>query len=748
MQGKKFSLEVGGKEMTAEFNDWADQANGSVLLRYGNSAVLATVVMGRESDKDYFPLSVEYEEKFYAVGAILGSRFMRREGRPSDEAVLSGRIVDRTIRPLFPKGLKRDVQVIISVLSIEDYDTDILAVNAASLAIATSDIPWNGPVSAVRIGLEESLDSARDKEEELIINPTYGQRSEELPPRAKLDLTVSGKDGLVNMIEVNAREVSESILEATLARASQEIEKIQAWQKSIIADMGREKIAFTASTPSAEVVAAYEATITPKLAALGGRLGKEDIGSLKSDWMAAAQETLPEERPQPLDAYFEQRIDNYVHELAIQEDKRVDGRALDEIRPLFAQAGGISPIIHGTGLFYRGQTHVLAALTLGGPGDAQILDTIEFQDVKKTFMLHYNFPPFSVGETGRVGGFNRRQVGHGALAEKSLRPVIPAKEQFPYTIRIVADCLASNGSTSMASVCAGTIALMDAGVPITRPVAGIAMGMMSAPGGSAMGGSAGVYKILTDIQGPEDHHGDMDFKVAGTSEGVTGVQMDVKVDGVPLAVLSQAFAQAKKARLQILEVIQKEISGPRAQISSRAPEIITLKVKPEQIGLVIGGGGKTINGIKDASGVEDISIEEDGSVFITGTGGTAGKAREMIEAVVKEYLPGETYEGEVTRLMDFGAFVRIGPGKDAEGLVHVSEVAPFRINKISDAVAVGEKVRVMIKEIDEKGRINLSIKMADPDFASRKGVQPSTNPNPHGNERPPHRSNFGRRERS
>ncbi len=707
MEKKVYSVLIGGKEMIAEFNDWADQANGSVLLRYGNSAVLTTVVMGRESDKDYFPLSVEYEEKFYAVGAILGSRFMRREGRPSDEAVLSGRIVDRTIRPLFPKGLKRDVQVVISILSIEDYDTDILAVNAASLAIATSDIPWGGPVSAIRVGMEEGSD-------ELIINPTYGQRSEELPPKARLDLTVSGKDGLVNMIEVNAREVDEAVLEKALARASEEIEKIQAWQKSIVKERGREKAPFTKSEPSAEIVAAYEEIVSPKLAALAGCLGKENINGLKSDWMTAVVEKLPDAKPHTLDAYFEERIDEYVHDLAIQKGKRVDGRTFDEIRPLFAQAGGISPVIHGTGLFYRGETHVLAALTLGGPGDAQLLDTIEFQDVKKTFMLHYNFPPFSVGETGRVGGFNRRMIGHGALAEKSLRAVLPAKELFPYTIRIVADCLASNGSTSMASVCAGTLALMDAGVPIARPVAGIAMGMMS---------DGKNFKVLTDIQGPEDHHGDMDFKVAGTSEGVTGVQMDVKVEGVPLKVLAEAFAQARVARMQILEVITKTISAPRTDISPRAPKILTTSVKVDQIGLVIGPGGKTINGIRERTKCDDITIEDDGTIFITGRSGTAEAALKEIEDLTRELLVGDRFEGPVVRLMDFGAFVKIGPSTD--GLVHVSEVAPFRIGKITDAIQLGDIVPVVIKEIDEKGRYNLSIKAADPEWAKRKGVRPS-----------------------
>jgi polyribonucleotide nucleotidyltransferase len=711
MQKKEYSVEIGGQTMTAEFNDWADQANGSVLVRLGNSAVLATAVMGRESDKDYFPLSVEYEEKFYAVGAILGSRFMRREGRPSDEAVLSGRVVDRTIRPLFPKGLKRDVQVIITVLSIEDYDTDILAVNAASLALATSNIPWGGPVSAVRIGLEEGRD-------EFIINPTYLQRQDELPPKARMDLTVCGKDGLVNMIEVNAREIPEDMLEKALAKASAEIEKIQAWQKQIITERGVAKAAFVPPfEDDGQLAPAFDEIILPRIAAKKDVLEKGDIHELKGEWVALAAARFPDIEAGKLGTYYEHRMDGYVHDLAIHKGKRVDGRAFDEVRSLFAQAGGISPVIHGTGLFYRGQTHVLAALTLGGPGDAQLLDTIEFQDTKKAFMLHYNFPPFSVGETGRVGGFNRRMTGHGALAEKSVRVVLPSKDVFPYTIRIVSECLASNGSTSMATVCASTIALMDAGVPITRPVAGIAMGMMSDV-------KTGAYKVLTDIQGPEDHHGDMDFKVAGTSEGVTGVQMDVKVEGVPLKVLAEAFAQAKKARLQILDVITGAITAPRADISPRAPKILTTKVKVDQIGLVIGPGGKTINGIRERTKCDDITIEEDGTIFITGRDGTAEAAYKEINDLTREYMVGERFEGPVVRMLDFGAFVKIGPNTD--GLVHVSEIAPFRIDKISDAVQIGDIVPVVIKEIDEKGRYNLSIKAADPDFASRKGLKPGT----------------------
>ncbi len=732
MQKKEYSIEFGGKTLTAEFNDWADQANGSVLVRYGNSAVLATAVMGsKESNLDYFPLSVEYEEKFYAAGAILGSRFMRREGRPSDEAVLSGRIVDRTIRPLFPKGLKRDVQVIITVLSLEDYDPDVLAVIAASLALGTSNIPWGGPVSAVRLGLEEDTDA-------FVVNPTYLQRQDELPPKAKLDLLACGKDGLINMIEVGAREVSEEELEKGFKRASEEIENLQAWQNSIIKERGAEKLSLPITVEDDALRAAFDEIVIKQFTEKAGLLGKQDLGAAKSAWLAHVAAAFPDTPASAADGYYEHRVDAYVHDLAIKEGKRVDGRRFDEIRPLYAQAGGISPVIHGTGVFYRGETHVLAALTLGGPGDAQLIDTIEYQEAKKRFMLHYNFPPFSVGETGRVGGANRRMIGHGALAEKALRAVLPEKEAFPYTIRIVSECLASNGSTSQATVCAGTLALMDAGVPITKPVAGIAMGMMS-------DAKAGVYKVLTDIQGPEDHHGDMDFKVAGTKDGVTAVQMDVKVQGVPLATLAEAFVQAKKARLQILDVITKSIPEPRADISPRAPKILTLKVKVDQIGLVIGPGGKTINGIKETTKADDITIEEDGTVFITGKNGAAEAAFREISDLTRDYEPGERFEGVVTRLMDFGAFVKIGP--NTEGLVHVSEVAPFRIGSIASAVQVGDTVPVLLKEIDEKGRYNLSIKAADPEWAARKGLTPESGGSEHHGERRHHSERPERRRR-
>ena len=532
----------------------------------------------------------------------------------------------------------------------------------------------------------------------------------------------------VNKISLDKTNLSE--------KASEEIEKMQVWQQMIVKERGVEKKTFPEREGTEVLEAAWSEGMVSKLSAQNGILDKKDLGMLKADWMKMALEKFPEMKPGAIDAFYEEKMDAHVHDLAIKEGKRVDGRGFDEIRKLEAQAGGVSPVIHGSGIFYRGETHVLAALTLGGPGDAQLLDTIESQDVKKTFMLHYNFPPFSVGETGRFGGMNRRMIGHGALAEKSVRVVLPTKGQFPYTIRIVSECLASNGSTSMATVCASTLALMDAGVPIKRPVAGIAMGMMS---------DGKSYKVLTDIQGPEDHHGDMDFKVAGTSEGVTGVQMDVKVNGVPLKVLSEAFAQAKKARLEILEVITKEISAPRADISPRAPKILSTKVKVEQIGLVIGPGGKMINGIRDRSGCDDITIDDDGSVFVTGRNGAAEAALKEIIDLTREYIAGERLEGPVVRMLDFGAFVKIGPNTD--GLVHVSEVAPFRIGKISDAVEIGEIVPVMIKEIDEKGRYNLSIKAADPEWAARKGLKPSEGGEGHHERRDNQERHGGRRHR-
>lgn len=735
MKKKEYSIEIGGKPLIAEFTDLAEQANGSVLIRYGNTAALVTAVMSKgEKELDYMPLTVDYEERFYAAGEILGSRFIRREGRPTDEAILSGRIVDRTIRPLFDSRLRREVQVVVTILSIDEDDPDILGVMGASLALGVSDIPWNGPVSAVRIGKLKKLNG---EAEHFIINPAYSDRQEN--PHFELDLVACGKDKLINMIEVGGKEVGEDVIMAALEEASKEIEKLQEWQKKIIQEIGKEKKAVVLPEIPEHIKELFSEKIAPKLMECvfgttpsqspplkGGEVkpqaGNARIYELKGEWMAIAKERFREERPSFADELFEEKVNALLHDEAIDSKRRPDGRSMDDIRPLFVKAGGISTVLHGSGVFYRGGTHILSVLTLGGPGDALIIDNMEIQESKKRFLHHYNFPPFSSGETGRIGSTNRRMIGHGALAEKALLPVIPPMDKFPYTIRLVSEAFASNGSTSMGSVCGSSLALMDGGVPIIRPVAGIASGLMMEISKSQTPNSKQLpkYKILTDIQGPEDHHGDMDFKVAGSKEGVTAVQMDVKVNGIPIPILAEAFEKAKNARLTILEVMEKEIAAPRADISPHAPKIITVKVKKDQIGLVIGGGGKTINGIKEKTKVEAIDIEEDGTVFITGKQGSAEKAAAIIEALTHEYKRGERYEGVVTKIAEFGAFVSIN-NDNAEGLVHVSEIAPFRIDRVESVLKVGQRVPVVVKEVDEeRGRIRLSIKEADPNFIKKR----------------------------
>ncbi len=715
----EYSIEIGGKTLTAQFTNLTDQANGSVIMRYGNTAVMVTAVMGKEKEgQSWFPLSVEFEEKFYAAGAILGGRFRKKEGMPSEEAVLSARVIDRTIRPLFDQRLRRDVQVIATVLSIDEEDPDVLGVIGASLALGTSDIPWNGPVSAVRIG---KITEATPTKSGFIVNPNYSQRTSEIET---LDLLACGKDGNINMIEVGAKEIPESDLGDALDRAVEEHNKLQAWQTQIITEIGKEKVHIDLPSPSGELKEYFAEQIAPKMSEYV--FGEKGAYALKEVWMDLIKEheTLSEQK-QNADDYFEQMVDEFVHKEALDNDRRQDGRAMDELRPLYAQAGGFSPIVHGVGIFYRGGTHVLSALTLGSPDDAQLIDTIEIQDGSKRYMHHYNFPPFSVGETGRVGGFNRRMIGHGALAEKALMPVLPSKEEFPYTIRIVSETMASNGSSSQASICGSTLALMDAGVPIKKPVAGIAMGMMSE---GNPGESNYRYKILTDIQGPEDHFGDMDFKVAGTVDGITAVQMDVKVDGVPAHVLKEGIEQARKARLHILDVMKEAIAEPRSDINPRAPKIVSLKIKEEQIGLVIGKGGETVNSIKEETGVDDITIEDDGTIYITGKSKSAEFAKQKIEALTHEYVVGEEFKNaKVIKILDFGAFVQIAPG--VEGMVHISEIAPFRIENITDVLKEGDIVPVVITKIaDERGKqkIDLSIKRIDPKFARNKGVQPPT----------------------
>lgn len=705
MQEKTFEIPFGDKTFSATFTDLADQTNGSVLVRYGDTTVLTTAVMGaQESEKDYFPLSVEYEEKFYAAGAILGSRFIRREGRPSEDAVLSGRVIDRTIRPLFDHRLRNDIQVVVTVLSIDEDDPDVLGVNAASIALATSDIPWNGPVSAVRIGKQKGS-------EEFILNPTYDFREAE---DTELDILLCGREGTITMIEVGAHEVSEEVLMEAFAYGSQEIEKLQQFQIQLRSAVGKQKHELTDTPVPSEVMEHFDA-LGDRFASsvFSGTPGKGASGSLKEEYLAAVRDRNPN-AVKAAETFFEKKVETLMRARAIEAGERVDGRALDEVRPLFAKAGGISSVLHGSGIFYRGGTHIFSALTLGGPDDSQIIDSIEGVEEKKRFMHHYNFPPFSVGETGRIGGLNRRMIGHGALAEKALLPVIPPQETFPYTIRLVSEALASNGSTSMGSVCASTLALMDGGVPITRPVAGIAMGVMYENENS--------YAVLTDIQGPEDHHGDMDFKVAGTEKGVTAIQLDVKVDGVPLAVLKEALERGKAARLHILKTMNEAISAPRETINSRAPKIIPLNINPEKIGMVIGSQGKTIKKIQEDTGVESIAIEDDGRVFITGTGDGPESAAQIIRDMTHVFEPGDIIEGEVTSVVDFGAFVALND--HTEGLVHISEIAPFHIERVADVLTEGEVVRAVVKEVKGDGRVALSIKSIDPEFAARKGVTP------------------------
>lgn len=704
MQQKQYEMELGGKTLRATFSDLTEQAHGSVMLTLGETVVLVTAVMNKHAGgSPYFPLSVEFEERFYAAGQILGSRFVRREGKPSDEAVLSARIIDRTIRPLFNHKIRNDIQVVATVISLGEDDPDVLGVIGASLALSVSDIPWAGPVGAVRIGQKKDTG-------EVIINPSYADRE---AGNLSFEILSCGKDGAINMVETAAHEVPEEAIVAVLEASTGVHAKLETFQKEIVEKIGKPKRALSLPEVSDELKTFFEENYRNKLSGtlFSDRSGKDHIYELKDEFIEAAEEALAE-KAADADAFFEEMVDQELHRGVIEEKKRADGRGLDELRPLYAQAGGVSPVLHGSGIFYRGATHIFTALTLGGPEAAQLIDSIEESDVKKRYMHHYNFPPFSVGESGRIGGFNRRMVGHGALAEKAVLPVIPPQEKFPYTIRLVSETMSSNGSSSMGSVCASSLALMDGGVPITRPVAGIASGLM-------MRGNE--YVLLTDIQGPEDEHGDMDFKVAGTREGVTAIQMDVKVDGVPVSVLGEALEKAKQARLQILKVMEEAIASPRPTISPRAPKIVTLKILPEQIGLVIGSGGKTINSIKDDTGVEEISIEDDGTVFITGKGETPELAAARIAALTKVYAVGEFVQATITRLADFGAFAQIDDLN--EGLIHISEIVPWRLDSVAKALTVGETVRTVITKI-ENGKIGLSIKQADPDFATRKGLNP------------------------
>jgi len=717
MRKKEYTVEIGGRPLTAVFSDLAEQAHGSVMLKYGETIVLATACMSKDKQDGlgFFNLTVDYVERFYAAGKISGSRFVKREGKPSEDAILASRVIDRTLRPLFDQSIRHAVQVIVTVLSVDDNDSTILAVNAASLALAVSNIPWNGPVGCVRIGKYD--------DDTLKINPPNNLRNDDA--EYKYDLTICGKDGNINMIEASAHQTKEDELEEAFKTANAEIAKLEAFQKKIVKEIGREKRVIEKEEASAESVKLFQENILPKMeeaifAGAGFRpaetgfgpaeAGKEKIDALHSVWNKMVKEYYNDKYPGREDFIVEDNLfddteNEIIHQKAIHENKRADGRKMDELRDLYAQAGRVSSILHGSGIFYRGGTHVLSVLTLGGPEDRHLIDGMQ-EKSEKRFMHHYNFPPYSGGEVGRAGFTNRREIGHGALAEKALAMVLPTPEEFPYTIRVVSESMASNGSTSQASICASTLALMDGGVPIKAPVAGVAMGLMYK--------SDGKYKILTDIQGPEDHHGDMDFKIAGSRDGVTAIQLDVKVEGVPIKILGEAMRQSKSARVAIIEKIEKEISAPRKEISPNAPKIIIIKINPDRIGIVIGGGGKTIKEIKEKSGAE-ITIEDDGTVYLTGKGDSAEQAKKVIQEMTHEFKIGEILKGEVVKIADFGAFVQLNHFTD--GMVHISEIAPFRVERVSDIIKEGMIVPIKVIRIDaERGKISLSIKEADKDF--------------------------------
>lgn len=698
MEIKNYSIQVGGKQLQAQIGQLAAQAGGAVTITYGETVVLATATMKKQRSEgsDYFPLFVDYEERYYAAGKIKGSRFIKREGRPSDQAILNGRIIDRTIRPLFDERMRNEVQVVVTVLSVDKENEPILcAVMAASLALGISNVPWNGPVAAVRIG---EIDNT------LKINPVIEEMA-----TSPLNLLVSGTEEKINMIECEAHEYSNEKTAEAAKIAYDEIRKIARFQKKIIAEIGKEKMTVELTAPSDEFVAEIKLFLDEKgLAEAFYTKDKKEQTSLMEIIKEGLEEKLVTQygtnedelvkRRAEAGLIFENYLNDVLHTRILKNDERPDGRKLDELRKISAEVS-ILPRPHGTGLFQRGETQALTVVTLGAPGDEQIVDTMEV-DEKKRYIHYYNFPPYSVGEVGFMRGPGRREIGHGALAEKALIPVLPSKEDFPYTILVVSEIMSSNGSSSMASTCGSTLALMDAGVPIKAPVAGIAMGIII--------GDDGKYKILTDIQGPEDHWGDMDFKVAGTKKGITAIQLDVKIDGITPEIVKEVLERAYTARMEIMETMLAAISSPRAELSKYAPRIISIKINPDKIRTVIGTGGKTINEIIDATGCE-IDIEDSGLVFITAKNNESGeKAKKWIEDLTHEVKEGEIFTGKVVKIMDFGAFVEILPGQD--GMVHISQLSDERVAKVEDVVKVGQKVTVRVAEIDKMGRINLTMK--------------------------------------
>ena len=694
---KSYETELAGRKLVIETGKLAGLANGSVLVKYGDTVVMVNVTASKEPKEgiDFFPLSVDYEEKLYAVGKIPGS-YQKREGKPSDKAILTSRAIDRPLRPLFPKDFRNDVVVVATVLSVEqDNSPEVCAMIGASAALSISDIPFGGPTAAVNVGLVNG---------EIVINPTEEQRKV-----SDLNLTVAGTVDKVAMIEAGANEVPDDVMLEAIKKGHEEIKKLCEFIQKMKDEIGKPKFEYKSFAVDHDLYQYLEDNFTEKMKHAVQEVDKDtrdnNVSALSEEIVTAVTEKLgeevAEERKQEIGEAIYKLEKKCVRDMIFYEHKRVDGRALDEIRPLSCEVG-ILPRTHGSALFTRGQTQVMSVVTLGMISEEQELDGIDTETAKR-YMHQYNFPAYSVGEARPSRGPGRREIGHGALAEKALVPVIPSKEEFPYAIRVVSEVLSSNGSTSQASICGSTLALMDAGVPIKRPVAGISTGLVTNPE------NPDDYVMLTDIQGLEDFFGDMDFKVGGTEKGITAIQVDIKVDGLSYKIIEEAFARTRKARQYILDDIMKpQISEPREEISKYAPHIITTQIKVEKIKDVIGKGGETINKIIDATGVK-IDIEEDGQVFIYSTDhDKAEQALEMIEDIVREFEVGQIYYGTVTRTTNFGAFVDIGSGK--EGLVHISKISKEKVKNVEDYVKPGDKVPVKIIEIDEQGRINLTMK--------------------------------------
>jgi len=684
-------MELAGRTLTIETGKLAQLANGSVLVRYGDTVVLVTATASEKPREgiDFFPLSVDYEERLYSVGKIPGG-FIKREGKPSEKAILTSRVIDRPIRPLFPKDLRNDVAVVATVLSVEqDNSPEIAAMIGASAAISISDIPFNGPIGGVSVGLVDG---------NFVINPTAEQRAKSL-----LQLTVAGTKEKVVMIEAGAHEVPEDVMLEAIMFGHEEIKKICDFISGIVSEVGKPKFEYESFEVDEEMYNDIKEYAIDKIKQAldtdDKKTRENNLNIVYEDVFEHFAEKYPDMQAAMSEALYKLQK-HVVRRWLLDENKRVDGRGINEIRPLSAEVG-ILPRTHGSGLFSRGQTQVLTVATLGALGDVQMLDGLD-EDESKRYMHHYNFPSYSVGETEPSRGPGRREIGHGALAERALEPVIPSEEEFPYAIRLVSEVLSSNGSTSQGSVCGSTLALMDAGVPIKAPVAGISVGLVT---------EGDRYITMVDIQGLEDFFGDMDFKVAGTKKGITAIQMDIKIDGLTREIIEKALIQTRDARYYILdEVMLKVIDKPRPNLSKYAPKIITTTIDPEKIRDVIGSGGKVIQRIIADTGVK-IDIEDDGRVFIATTDAKAGeRALKMIEGIAKDVQVGQIYLGKVVRITSFGAFVEFLPGK--EGLIHISKLDTRRVEKVEDVVNVGDEVLVKVIEIDKQGRINLSRKDA------------------------------------